>query len=837
MKKLIITIFCISVLFNINVQAQINFCDTTYQIYITNQTSTEATVTLNSVNSDEVYFYTYFDTQGGCLGGTSTLQTPENTCVFGQSILDTTILWLSVANSVLGTSCFVVDTLIFNNSSWYLLNSSYTCIDSSLIDSMAFCIMIFDPVCGCDGITYSNDCIAENFAGVTSWTQGPCGTSNPTTSICEMFETYQHGDPIAETSSNWNSWGELMSGLTAPFIDDVPVDSTFSYSGSNSLYLFSGPTQGNQDIILPFGAGAPYELGIFEFSSMFYVNSGTGAYFNFQAENTPGVTWALDIKMDLGVFIAENTGSGINYLTNTYPENQWFELKIVCDLTNNNWEIFIDNNSLGTFTNTVNKVASLDLYPIVGHQFYVDDVCWSHTPPSLEDLNAQVVNVAPITGLTGQNRAPSVEVRNLGINNINSFEVDFLYNGTTVTETVTGLNLATSDVYTVEFDVLTNFITLQGGTIIGTATVTNVNGLGQDDNPSDDSMNIQVNAITPATGKLVVGEEATGTWCGWCPRGAVALNWMDHEYEGYWQGIAVHNGDPMTDFDYDNGLAGVTNGYPSGVVDRGADIDPSNFKQDFLQRITQTPNALITNGAKTTGNLLEVNLTVDFQNPVTGQYRLACILVEDSVTGTAAGYFQSNSYSGGGAGSLIDVDGTDWANKPSNVPATQMIYRHVARGIAPTFNGTLLSSTSYLSGDSEKRCFQFTLDPSWDVSKIHIVGMLIDPTGSVDNASSNTIADAEINGWTSCSITSTALDLNGPDRINIYPNPSSNEIQISNLYEENIKLSVLDINGKLVLQERVSNKEIIDISALSKGVYQINFEGKEKKETRKLIKD
>ena len=158
-----------------------------------------------------------------------------------------------------------------------------------------------------------------------------------------------------------------------------------------------------------------------------------------------------------------------------------------------------------------------------------------------------------------------------------------------------------------------------------------------------------------------------------------------------------------------------------------------------------------------------------------------------------------------------------------------MIYRHVARGVAPAFNGTPLSSTFYLTGDSEKRCFQFTLDPSWDVSKMHIVGMLIDPTGRVDNASSTTIVDAENNGWTTCSVTATSLDLNGPDRINIYPNPSSNEIQISNLYEENIKLSILDINGKLVLQKRVSNKERIDISTLTKGIYQINFEGKDKR--------
>ena len=33
--------------------------------------------------------------------------------------------------------------------------------------------------------------------------------------FCENFEGYSAGDPIAQTSSNWNSWGELMSGLTS----------------------------------------------------------------------------------------------------------------------------------------------------------------------------------------------------------------------------------------------------------------------------------------------------------------------------------------------------------------------------------------------------------------------------------------------------------------------------------------------------------------------------------------------------------------------------------------------------------------------------------------------
>ena len=42
------------------------------------------------------------------------------------------------------------------------------CIDSSLIDPTAMCFMIYDPVCGCNGITYNNDCLAEVVGGVTS---------------------------------------------------------------------------------------------------------------------------------------------------------------------------------------------------------------------------------------------------------------------------------------------------------------------------------------------------------------------------------------------------------------------------------------------------------------------------------------------------------------------------------------------------------------------------------------------------------------------------------------------------------------------------------------------
>ena len=49
-----------------------------------------------------------------------------------------------------------------------------SCINTAQIDSTLLCPTVLEPVCGCDSVTYSNSCVAENYAGVTSWTPGPC---------------------------------------------------------------------------------------------------------------------------------------------------------------------------------------------------------------------------------------------------------------------------------------------------------------------------------------------------------------------------------------------------------------------------------------------------------------------------------------------------------------------------------------------------------------------------------------------------------------------------------------------------------------------------------------
>jgi hypothetical protein len=73
-----------------------------------------------------------------------------------------------------------------------------------------------------------------------------------------------------------------------------------------------------------------------------------------------------------------------------------------------------------------------------------------------------------------------------------------------------------------------------------------------------------------------------------------------------------------------------------------------------------------------------------------------------------AGWSQSNAYAGGGSGEMGGFE-----ILPNPVPASQMVYDHVARTILPSFTGQSGSIPSSVSmGEVHSYTFSVTVDPS-----------------------------------------------------------------------------------------------------------------------------
>ncbi len=627
----------------------------------------------------------------------------------------------------------------------------------------------------------------------------------------DNFDSYAVNAYLGPQSPNWTTWSGIQGGA-----DDIFVTNVDAHSGANSLYFTSTATSGGPaDIVLPFGG--PHTKGNFTFTTWFKIVNGKGGYFNFQGNNTIGNLFTLN------TFFAPNgdlsiTNTKGQAIATTYPQGTWFEFKFVADLNTNSWDLLINGVSKGTFQCADFTIASIDYYATgPTDAFYVDDVAFTYAPFTLPSVNAAMGYLDIANGLVGQQRESALIVRNLGVSPITSFSVKMDANGTQSTQNFTGVNIASGATYAAT---LTNPVTLVAGVNTFIATVNNVNGSLNDGFAGDDSKTLKLIPAQPGKDKVVVAEEATGTWCQWCPRGAVALAKMTKDFPGYFQGIAVHNGDPMVLAAYDTGLGTIINGYPSAVVDRLPDIDPSAIEGDFMKRIVLEPVATMKNGAVLNAtNDLFISVKTTFNTAASGNYKIACVIVEDSVKGTGSGYNQSNAYAGGASGPMGGYE-----NLPASVPAAQMQYDHVARAIAPSFLGLSNAYPASVAANSDySHAFMFNIAP-WNKNKLHIISMIIAPDGKIENAKASTIAEAVANGYSMP--TGINEQIIKPTFASVYPNPTQGNmsLQINSKSASTADVLIIDVNGKLLMksnQKIASGTNIVPmvLGGIAKGNY------------------
>jgi hypothetical protein len=181
----------------------------------------------------------------------------------------------------------------------------------------------------------------------------------------EDFDSYNSGDYIvASDPNNWAVWPGGGSAVDMP-ISDVQGN------GGNSLRVFNSD---GTDVVLEFGEA--FSTGLFYYSmDMYMVGDG---YINFQEDVNIGTTWNMSLTFIGGVINIDIDGASV--LTGAYSTTPtggpvWNTFELECDYSTGTWEVFANGVSQGTFVNA-DPVASVNVYPGAGVEYYLDNVEW-----------------------------------------------------------------------------------------------------------------------------------------------------------------------------------------------------------------------------------------------------------------------------------------------------------------------------------------------------------------------------------------------------------------------------------------------------------------------------
>ena len=627
------------------------------------------------------------------------------------------------------------------------------------------------------------------------------------------FESYEVGDLIAQVNNTWTTWSNSPGSA-----EDAPVTDEQASSGTKSL-VFEG-TQGPIDLVLPFGD--KYETGLFTFSTMLYIEANKGAYWNFQAEETIGQVWALEFYFT-GTGDYRLASEGTNHIVGTYPQGEWFEVQMVINLNENNWTLSFDGQEQGSFNNPINAVASLDIFPFEttsGAKFYMDDISFEHEEIQLlpNDISLVSLSIPQIT-LSGTEVPLSFEVKNAGENPIESFDFAWTDGGMTLQESFTGLNIASLESQT--FTLGSN-VTIGDGDQSLNGLITNVNG-GNDDNESNNEAASNVYGVVP-TGKKVLVEEFTGTWCPWCPRGAVYMEYMINTYPDYFVGIAVHGGsissDPMTVEGYPSALSSLIGGaaYPEVVINRnsGQVLNPSGMETPVLLDLESPHVANFDISGTYSGVDYSIEMETEILQTLDGDYNVSMVIFENGVTGTGSGYNQANAYAGGGNGPM---GGYEFLSNP--VPASQMVYNEVARALLGGLNGNPgIIDTNPASGTTYSATYSYEASEEFNAEELYAVCILI------DNSTNQVVAVDKFRLLDKLSFTNTIEAKNSEISLNLAPNPATDRSFVSLTVDQSqdAELKIIAADGRIIEQRGVAvgpgiNSIELNTSAFSAGVY------------------
>lgn len=451
--------------------------------------------------------------------------------------------------------------------------------------------------------------------------------------------------------------------------------------------------------------------------------------------------------------------------------------------------------------------------------------------PINNDLSLTSVTTQPI--IAAGNYTFNGVVENAGSNVVTSYDVTWQANGGAVnTYSVTGANIASGATHNFTHSIPLNAVGGQTYSLV--FNISNVNG-STDPDTSNNSLSKSILVVNEIYPKTVVYEEGTGPWCGWCVRGHVGLKDMHHFHnDDTWIGIAVHNGstNPMKLVEYDTAVSARISGYPSGLLNRGAnEVDPgySELNAAYTAELARVPvgKIEITNQSwNATTRQLTAQVSAKFALDIAGaDYNVAVVVIENNVTGTTTAYNQLNYYNSNGI-DIIDWEGINWRNLGNPIAAASMVYQHVGRALLGGFNGqTGVVPAAVTYNTPYTYTFTHTLAAGQDETDVELVALLIDnskTTKDIVNAKK-----VELN---------TTLGVNDFKGLtfSFYPNPSNGSITFNT--EKELQIEIIDLLGKTMVKKAgIMDNSTIDLSNLSDGVYVVNVTDGVSTTSQKLV--
>lgn len=469
------------------------------------------------------------------------------------------------------------------------------------------------------------------------------------------------------------------------------------------------------------------------------------------------ISTSTNSMSDFTTTIFSTTGENTAWTARYYDLSSYAGQNIYVAWRNNSndmWFLFIDDILVAQLGTSDAGMASLDLVPVVA----------TGTSVSIKGMmdNLQM----PLT----------------------SVDINYSVNGGTV-QTMSASNLSVAPGGSYSFTHNAAFTPSVDGAYVVKAWTSNPNG-GSDANNANDTITSTFFATSNPSPRTVYIEEATGTWCGWCPRGAVGMDYMANTYHNDLIAIAVHNGDPMTVTAWDNGVGNYISGYPSSLVDRALFPDPNATALEGAYTTRKAaPPVLSTEVTNVTYNATSRTVTADvsatYDIAATGlDHRFVVVVWEDNVTGTTSGYNQANYYSGGGNGAMGGYE-----NLPNPVPAASMEYDHVGRAIAPSFEGTQGSIPSTVTtGGTYTASITATLPASANSWNCHVGVIVVDGnSGEVMNGGK----------WNQpVSVSENAFNA----EVSAYPQPAKDLLNVDMTLVEsgNVTISLMNQVGQVV---------------------------------------